>query len=1023
MSLGPFVLLLSLWIPWLVVAAQPETSVIAPVDPAKVTEQQTTRRQALEQEQEIIASSRQELQAQLATLPRQLESLQPEQINEALVEQAGVDAQSARLRQESALTERDNAERRINELRKAIVDLEAREQLLRNPATDSADSVADRAGQLQQTQQRLAQQRIDLELENLHLTNLHNQIDAARLRLNLATQWQEQIERAYRQIQERARLDTQAELVTRLQTDQSALQNQANLLKQRLAQERGMLSLADWQRLETELRTVDEQVNLLNLDRQLAESAATVARMREVLQNATASTGEIRQSLDLAAGLQTKLQRDEALLQQRTTLYEQQRQLIERRDKLTGVHRRLRDEELQMVDRLLAELNQRMGQIQDQLLQTRTIAAQLSDDFQKRLRQDLLTRRPYPATAEAWQQLGQGLATAPATLFHQIRLSVEATVKALLDAPPWQWLTLAMLQGLLIWLFLAVRRRLHWAWRYFGEHQPGDSFLRQLIQTVLLMARANLLGVSGAAALLLLLWLVNVPQPGLGILMTLALAWVGIRLPVSLAWLLLASPKLSAEQRQLPLYRLLLWTLIGGGVWVVLVILAHLSDLSDMVVSAFDRLFMLYWFWVFIPVLRIRRWVIEQLGVRYGERFWFSVLRLGSLLLPLSLLGAALLGLLGYLQLAWLVAGGLLIFIAILVGWLLARSLLNDLIVMLKNFAVAHSGYGLLWTQDVITPLHRIVNLFLFLGACAALFRAYGWTGESAVIVAIWTFLERPLLTLGGAEITSWRIVVTITLLAVVIWLGQWSRAISYRWILSHISDLGVRHSLSIFTQYTVVLIGFLVILRFVGIDLTTLAVFAGAVGVGIGLGMQSLANNFISGLLLLIERPLRSGDIVKVGDYLGEVTGIGMRALTVQTFDNESVIIPNSHVISNAFTNWTHGDQILRTIVWVSASYDADPHRAQALIEEVLQQHPAILADPEPLVLLWDFADSSIRFRVQYYIDMGQNHLLKTHHEVLFAVWDRFKDAGIRIPYPQRDLYIKAWPETGASTEILKKK
>ena len=151
-------------------------------------------------------------------------------------------------------------------------------------------------------------------------------------------------------------------------------------------------------------------------------------------------------------------------------------------------------------------------------------------------------------------------------------------------------------------------------------------------------------------------------------------------------------------------------------------------------------------------------------------------------------------------------------------------------------------------------PLHRILNLLLFLGAWVVLFRAYGWTGESAVVSSIWAFLERPLFTVGAAEITFWRILITVTILLVVIWLGQWSRAISYRWVLSHISDLGVRHSLSVFAQYTVVLIGLLLILRVVGIDLTTLAVFAGAVGVGIGLGMQSLANNFVSGLLLLIE-------------------------------------------------------------------------------------------------------------------------------------------------------------------------
>ncbi len=155
----------------------------------------------------------------------------------------------------------------------------------------------------------------------------------------------------------------------------------------------------------------------------------------------------------------------------------------------------------------------------------------------------------------------------------------------------------------------------------------------------------------------------------------------------------------------------------------------------------------------------------------------------------------------------------------------------------------------------------------------------------------------------------------------------------------------------------------------------------------------------------------MRTGDIVQVGTHLGEVSSIGMRSLTVQTFDNESVIIPNAEVIGNAFINWTHGDRVLRTILWVGISYDDDPHQAQKVIERILREHPAVLSDPEPLALLWDFADSSVKFRVQYFIDLSRNQLLKTKNEILFAVWDRFKEAGIRIPYPQHDLYLKEWP------------
>lgn len=1013
---GSFILILFLLLASIVLAsnvwAQPAALVAAPADPAKVAEQQVARRQALTHDREAIERTRQDLLARLADLPRQMEALRPEQIDEVMLEQSRVDAESARLRQESALSELNNSRRRIEELQKGIGELEAREQLLKNPAKEATEGATDRAEQLRQTSLALTQQRADLELETLNLANLRDQLDIAKLRLKLAEQWRERIERTFQQRQEQGRQSAQAELVGRLQTDLATQQDRANALRQRLSQNQGTLPLALWQRLVTELQTVEERINMLSLDRHLAETANVLARLKALPNNASVNPDDLRDALEQLATIRDDLRRTEELLQQKSIVYEQQRQVIERREAATTNDRRLRGEELQLTGQLLADLSQRVGQAQDQLLQLNEITAQLDQNYRERLRRNLFTRRPYPDTTEAWQQLLEAMVAVPQVLFYQIRLSLESTVRALLDATVLRWAVLAVLAGMLIWGLMAAGRGLRQASRRLGEQRiQGDSFLRQLVASTLLLARANLGGAGCAAALLLLLWLAEVPQPGFGILITLALSWVGIKLPVSLAWLLLVSPRLPAGQRQPALYRQLFWTLIGGGVLVALVVLAHLSDLPATVVNAFDRLFMLYWFWAFLPLLRIRRLVMDLLGALHGERLWFVVLRFGSLLLPLSLLGAAVLGLLGYLQLAWLVAGYLLIFIAVQVAWLLARSLLNDLAVALKNFAVTHSGYGLLWTQDIITPLHRILNLLLFLGAWVVLFRAYGWTGESAVVTSIWAFLERPLFTVGAAEISIWRTLITVTILLVVIWLGQWSRAISYRWVLSHISDLGVRHSLSVFAQYAVVLIGLLFILRVVGIDLTTLAVFAGAVGVGIGLGMQSLANNFVSGLLLLIERPLRTGDIVQVGTHLGEVSSIGMRSLTVQTFDNESVIIPNAEVIGNAFINWTHGDRVLRTILWVGISYDDDPHQAQKVIERILREHPAVLSDPEPLALLWDFADSSVKFRVQYFIDLGRNQLLKTKNEILFAVWDRFKEAGIRIPYPQHDLYLKEWP------------
>ena len=141
------------------------------------------------QDQQTIATTRRDLESQIADLPWQLEALRVDQVDEAMVEQTQVDLKSARLRQESALTELDNADRRVNELQKTISDLETREQLLKNPAKNAAVGAVDRAAQLDQTRQLLAQQRTELELETLNLVNLHTQVEVAKLRLNLAEQW------------------------------------------------------------------------------------------------------------------------------------------------------------------------------------------------------------------------------------------------------------------------------------------------------------------------------------------------------------------------------------------------------------------------------------------------------------------------------------------------------------------------------------------------------------------------------------------------------------------------------------------------------------------------------------------------------------------------------------------------------------------------------------------------------------------------------------------------------------------
>jgi len=296
----------------------------------------------------------------------------------------------------------------------------------------------------------------------------------------------------------------------------------------------------------------------------------------------------------------------------------------------------------------------------------------------------------------------------------------------------------------------------------------------------------------------------------------------------------------------------------------------------------------------------------------------------------------------------------------------------------------------------------------LFLAVAYVLLWIYAGTTVGVFADNVLDSLQTGLFNVGSSTVTLGDILILLISLLIVIRLGQWTRSITYSWFYSRIGDLGTRNSLSAFTQYALVLIGLLIILNSVGIDLTTLTVFAGALGVGLGIGLQNVANNFVSGILLLVERPLKAGDWVQVAGGEGEVSSIGMRSLTVKTWDNQEVIIPNSEVISNSFTNWTRSDHIVRTVLYIAVSRDADPHKVCPLMQAVLDRHVYVLEEPPAECFLWEFGESSTDFRVQYYCNVILHNRLRVQSDVLFGIWDTLSQNGIEIPYPQRDLRFK---------------
>jgi potassium-dependent mechanosensitive channel len=182
--------------------------------------------------------------------------------------------------------------------------------------------------------------------------------------------------------------------------------------------------------------------------------------------------------------------------------------------------------------------------------------------------------------------------------------------------------------------------------------------------------------------------------------------------------------------------------------------------------------------------------------------------------------------------------------------------------------------------------------------------------------------------------------------------------------------------------------------------------VLAGAFGVGIGFGLQNIVNNFISGLILLYERPIQIGDTVEVGSLTGEVKRIGIRSSTLRTFQGAEVIVPNANLIAEQVVNWTLSDRQRRIELPVGVAYGTDPQRVLAILLDVAKASSEVLEDPPPLALFRGFGDSALNFELRVWTGLAT--YLEVHSRIAIAVNAALREAAIEIPFPQRDLHIK---------------
>ena len=202
---------------------------------------------------------------------------------------------------------------------------------------------------------------------------------------------------------------------------------------------------------------------------------------------------------------------------------------------------------------------------------------------------------------------------------------------------------------------------------------------------------------------------------------------------------------------------------------------------------------------------------------------------------------------------------------------------------------------------------------------------------------------------------------------------------------------------------------GFIIALNILGIDLTAFAIFSGAIGIGIGFGLQKITSNFISGLILLFEKSIENGDMVELSDgTYGLIRKTSARYTLLETFEGREMMIPNEDFIINRVTNWTFNNRKGRLELNIGVAYESDIERAMELILEAAREHPRCMKDPGPSCYLKEFGDSSVNFMLFFWVEDVSSGRYRAKSDVMMSVWKKFKEHNITIPFPQRDIYIK---------------
>ncbi len=333
--------------------------------------------------------------------------------------------------------------------------------------------------------------------------------------------------------------------------------------------------------------------------------------------------------------------------------------------------------------------------------------------------------------------------------------------------------------------------------------------------------------------------------------------------------------------------------------------------------------------------------------------------------------------------------------------------------------AIKHIGFvQIALGLSVIFLVHQIINQFIrtkfiialtnWVALPVALLLVFGWLDD------VTAYLDRYSIEVGSIRVSAYALARTLFFGAFLFWLGRISNSTGKRVIRSRPDfDSRTREILTKLFEISLFVIIALILLQVMGINFTTLAVFGGALGVGLGFGLQQIAANFISGIIILLDKSIKPGDTITLGDTFGWIRELRARFVSVITRDGREYLIPNEDFITQQVINWSFSDEMVRLDVPFGVSYEADPHQVSALAIEAAISVGRVDADRRPVCWLTGFGDSSLDFVLRFWIRDPQQGLTNVRGKVLLALWDTLKENGIEIPYPHREVIMKQ-PPTG---------